>query len=110
LTTQKPADDRARSTERPAAAKSEWVTRPTLAPTAETSATRRPRVTPRVSTRMLSGPGATMTTSEAVRNRTIFVSPGTTPPRYVLLHRHALGEVARLVYVEAPVLGEAIRE
>ena len=74
MTTENATADCARSAERPTAAKPEWTTSPRLAPAAETSAALRPCATPRVSTRMLSGPGATITTSEAVRKRTKFVS------------------------------------
>src|SRR5215203_3881200 len=85
---------------------------------AETSAALRPCVTPRASMYRLPGPGVTIRASEAVRNR-IRSAPKNTPAPSLtlpwsrvgsLLHRHALGEVARLVHVEAARLGDAVSE
>src|ERR687893_2102469 len=55
----------------------------------------------------MSGPGVAMSASEATRNSAMFVSCSTPP---LSLHRHALGEVARRVHVEAAVLGDAVGE
>src|SRR3712207_438261 len=56
----------------------------------------------------MSGPGVTISTSEATTNSAMFVSCNTAPA--LLLYRHALGEVARLVHITAAVLGDAVGE
>src|SRR5918997_1784148 len=56
----------------------------------------------------MSGPGVTMSVSEATTNSVMFVSCSTAPT--LLFHRHALGEVAGLVHIAAAVLGDAVGE
>src|ERR687893_1192135 len=56
----------------------------------------------------MSGPGVAMSASEAATNSVTFVSRSTAPS--LLFHRHALGEVARLVHITAAILGDAVGE
>src|SRR5918997_4840451 len=56
----------------------------------------------------MSGPGVAMSASEAITYSAMFVSCSMAPS--LLFHRHALGEVARLVHITTAVFGDTVSE